>query len=139
MEPLDTLCSEPLDQMISETLRQRMGPTPSREVWSRIARDISRPPPRSTLSVLLELFHTPVAQSAFIVAMLVVIVVQPAFYWINKDYPVTPLVLPYSPRSRPLPEGEVRLAEQFVREREHRDEGSFIASLQVVLPPAEAR
>src|SRR5688500_8393212 len=78
MEPRNTIDSEPLDQVISETLRERLGAPPSREVWSRIAKDIAKPPPRSTFEVLLAMFYTPLAQSAFIAAMLVVIVVQPA-------------------------------------------------------------
>ncbi|MBA3530665.1 MAG: hypothetical protein H0T73_01925 [Ardenticatenales bacterium] len=134
MEPRNTIDSEPLDQVISETLRERMGAPPSREVWSRIAKDIAKPPPRSTFEILLAMFYTPVAQSAFIVAMLVVIVVQPAFYWINKDYPTTTFVLPYAPRSRPIPEGELHLSAPFAREQEQE-----IAYLQVVLPPVEAR
>jgi hypothetical protein len=134
MEPRDTLYSEPLDQVISETLRDRMGPPPSREVWSRIAKDIAKPARPSTLETLLRLFHGPLAQSAFIVAMLAVIVVQPAFYWMNKDYPVGPLVLPYSPRSRPIPESEWRMNDTLTRER-----GEEPTSLQVVLPPIEAR
>lgn len=134
--------SEPLDQLIDEVLRERLGPPPSREVWDRIAKEVapSPAPRRSTLASLIELFHAPVTQSALIVAMLVVIVVQPAFYWIHKDYPVNPMVLPYAPRSRPLPESELRRPDLSAQQaRSERPRGQQVLSFQILLPPAEAQ
>jgi hypothetical protein len=85
-----------------------MGPPPSKKVWAEIRREL-RPAPRyPQLREWLSLLYIPVSQSALIVAMLVLIVLQPAYYWMNQEAPVRTQEynLPTMVQERPLPDGE---------------------------------
>jgi hypothetical protein len=135
MEPRDTY--DPLDELITETLRNRMGPAPSKKVWAGITRELVRQQPRyPRLREWLSLLYVPVSQSALIVAMLVLVLLQPAYYWMNQEAPIQPqtydLVVPMRPR--PLPEGEQipDVPPTEALEAEERDEPD-----EVIIAPAQ--
>ncbi|MDQ4078938.1 MAG: hypothetical protein M3220_22185 [Chloroflexota bacterium] len=112
MEPRD-LNPEPFDELISETLRERMGPPPGDAVWERIAREISTPTKQPLqnrlLSIMQVLFRTPLAQSAVALTILVILVVQPANYWMDqtadqeRDQPSPTPTISSIPEVMPLP------------------------------------
>lgn len=127
---------DPLDRLITETLQSRMGPPPSKKVWSGITRELVRQPRYPRLREWLSLLYVPVSQSALIVAMLVILLLQPAYYWMNQEAPLQPqtydLVVPMRPR--PLPDGEqmsdpLPTQEVEVEEREEPNE--------VIIAPAQ--
>lgn len=117
MEPRDF--SDPLDSLIAETLHDRLGGPPGSDLWERIARDIAPGPPQPTLAERLRalmraIIAMPLAQSAVALAIMLVVVVQPAHYWMNQEYPVPPSTLPASvvsaSKEQFLPKGDAEEA-----------------------------
>ncbi len=110
MEPFND-CPDHSDELIRETLQEHFGPPPGRELWERIAHEISAPPRRSLWRDLLSLFEPPLVQSVMVLAVLAFLVVQPAHYWMQQDYPPAApikIALHTALKQRPMLDGDPR-------------------------------
>ncbi len=114
MEPRDRY-NDPLEQLITEALHEQVGPPPSAVVWERILGEIApspkAPPWQRLHATLLSLFRAPLAQSALVLTLMVIIFVQPAYYWMNQEYSVSTTTSPSAPpptshKERFLPDSE---------------------------------
>lgn len=131
-----------LDQLIGDSLRDNLGPPPSREVWHRIAGEISQSPPRRVPNWRLSFLRAPLVQSAFVLALLVIVIGQPAYHELSREFShdsaTVPARLPYTTTIRPVPAADLAPPAEEAPDREVtklREERLPLAKLYTVEAP----
>lgn len=129
MEPKDKNHNDILDVVITDCLREQYGAGPSRAVWGRILEEIT---PQPELPVvhrrwdwLRDWFQGPIARTAFIFAVLFVLVGKPALAEYTRAtqraaYPDVTMVLPTVPQQRPLPQQDLQRTDPTAAQRSER-------------------
>lgn len=117
MEPKDKHHNDILDVVITDCLREQYGAGPSRAVWGRILEEITPQPELPVIhrrwDWLRDWFQGPIARTAFIFAVLFVLVGKPAMAEYTRAtqraaYPDVTMVLPTVPQQRPLPQQDLQ-------------------------------
>jgi hypothetical protein len=145
MEPKDKSNNDILDTVITDCLREQYGAGPSRAVWGRILNEITPVPEVPVVQRrwdwLRDWFQGPIARTAFIFTLLLVLVGKPALAEYTRvahrvAYPDVTMVLPTVPQQRPLPQQDLQSQDSRTSQRSERLEAE---ARQVGVPLPQIR